>query len=82
MAKATITIEDNEAQDGTVQIGGDFGELIDENSPAHQFGIQLLKIALQNAKNYDTVEDTAPATHVEPSRIILPPHHQLNERET
>lgn len=70
MAKASITIEDQ--PDGTVQVGGDFGEVVDQNSQAHQMVMVLLESVLKNAKNYETIEDTAPESNVEPSRIITP----------
>ena len=68
MAKVTIFIEDEPS--GTIQVGADFGEAIDDNSQAHQMGQVLLESVLKNAKSYQTVEDTAPETNVEPSRII------------
>ena len=68
MAKVTIFIEDEPS--GTIQVGADFGEAIDDNSQAHQMGQVLLESVLKNAKSYQTVEDTAPEHNVEPSRII------------
>ena len=68
MPKATIFIEDNET--GGVNIGGDFGDSIDENSQAHGMAMVLLQSVLTNAKNYRTIEDTVPDVNVEPSRII------------
>jgi len=70
MAKVTIFIEDEPS--GTLQVGADFGEAIDDNSQAHQMGQVLLESVLKNAKSYQTVEDTAPEHNVEPSRIITP----------
>lgn len=70
MAKASIFIEDN--LDGTVTVGGDFGEAVDENSQAHQMGMVLLESVLKNAKTYQKLEDTAPEHDVEPSVIIKP----------
>lgn len=70
MAKAIIFIED--AEDGKLTVGGDFGDVIDQNSQAHQMGMVLLESVLQNAKNYQTIEDTAPEANVEPSLIITP----------
>lgn len=68
MAEATITIIDNE--DGTLNVGADFGEAIDNDSQAHQMAQVLLNAVLTNAKTYQTVEDTVPQVNVEPSRII------------
>lgn len=68
MARATIFIEDNE--DGTLQVGADFGEAVDDTSQAHGMAMVLLESVLKNAKNYQTIEDTAPEVDVEPSRII------------
>ncbi len=68
MARATIFIEDNE--DGTLQVGADFGEAVDDTSQAHGMAMVLLESVLKNAKNYQTIEDTAPEVNVEPSRII------------
>ena len=68
MAKATIFIEDSE--DGTLTIGADFGDAIDNESQAHGMAMVLLESVLKNAKTYQTVEDTAPEVNVEPSRII------------
>lgn len=70
MSKASITIEDNE--DGTLNVGADFGDAIDDNSQAHQMAQVLLNSILTNAKTYRTIEDTAPEHNVEPSRIIVP----------
>lgn len=70
MAKATIFIED--AEDGTLTIGADFGDAIDNESQAHGMAMVLLESVLKNAKTYSTVEDTAPEVNVEPSRIIVP----------
>ena len=66
MAKATIFIED--AEDGTLTIGADFGDAIDNESQAHGMAMVLLESVLKNAKTYSTVEDTAPEVNVEPSR--------------
>jgi len=66
--KATITIEDK--ADGTLNVGADFGEAIDDNSQAHQMAQVLLNAVLTNAANYRTIEDTVPSVDVEPSRII------------
>ena len=71
MAKATIFIEDSE--DGTLTIGADFGDAIDNESQAHGMAMVLLESVLKNAKTYSTVEDTAPEVNVEPSRIITAP---------
>lgn len=68
MARATIFIEDNE--DGTLQVGADFGEAVDDTSQAHGMAMVLLESVLKNAKNYQTIEDTAHEVNVEPSRII------------
>lgn len=68
MSKATIFIEDN--PDGTLNVGADFGDAIDDNSQAHQMAQVLLNSILTNAQTYQTVEDTVPAVNVEPSRII------------
>lgn len=70
MAKASIWIEDS--PDGTVQVGGDFGDAVDTNSQAHQMVMVLLESVLKNAKTYETMEDTAPEVDVEPSLIITP----------
>lgn len=70
MAVATITIGDND--DGTLNVGADFGEAIDDNSQAHQMAQVLLNSILTNAANYKTIEDTVPDVNVEPSRIIVP----------
>lgn len=70
MAKVTIFIEDEPS--GTIQVGADFGDAIDDNSQAHSMGQVLLESILKNAKSYQTVEDTAPEHNVEPSRIITP----------
>lgn len=70
MAKATIFIEDSE--DGTMTVGADFGDAIDNDSQAHGMAMVLLESVLKNAKTYSTVEDTAPEVNVEPSRIIVP----------
>lgn len=69
MAKATIFIEDSE--DGTMTVGADFGDAIDNDSQAHGMAMVLLESVLKNAKTYSTVEDTAPEVNVEPSRIIV-----------
>lgn len=68
--KATITLEDN--ADGTLNIGADFGDAIDNDSQAHAMAQVLLESILQNAKTYKTIEDTAPEHNVEPSRILVP----------
>ena len=68
MARATIFIEDNE--DGTLQVGADFGDAVEETSQAHGMAMVLLESVLKNAKTYQTFEDTAPEVDVEPSRII------------
>lgn len=70
MPKASITIED--AQDGTITVGADFGESVDQTSQAHGMVMTLLESVLRTAKNYTTVEDSAPEANVEPSRIIVP----------
>lgn len=70
MAKVTIFIEDEPS--GTIQVGADFGDAIDNDSQAHAMGQVLLESILKNAKSYQTVEDTAPEHNVEPSRIITP----------
>ena len=70
MSRATIFIEDNE--DGTLQVGADFGDAVDETSPAHSMALVLVESVLRNAKTYQTIEDTAPEVSVEPSKIILP----------
>ena len=71
MSKATIFIEDSE--DGTLTVGADFGDAIDNDSQAHGMAMVLLESVLKNAKTYSTVEDTAPEVNVEPSRIITAP---------
>ena len=71
MSKATIFIEDNE--DGTLTVGADFGDAVDNDSQAHGMAMVLLESVLKNAKTYSTVEDTAPEVNVEPSRIITAP---------
>lgn len=71
MAKATIFIED--AEDGTLTMGADFGDAIDNESQAHGLAIVLLESVLKHAKTYSSVEDTAPEVNVEPSRIITAP---------
>ena len=68
--KATIFIEDQ--ADGTLHIGADFGEAIDNDSQAHQMAQVLLNAVLTNAGNYKTLEDTVPSVDVEPKRIITP----------
>lgn len=68
MPKATITIEDND--EGSVNIGADFGDAVDENSQAHGMAMVLLQSILANAKTYQALEDTVPEHNVEPSRII------------
>lgn len=68
MPKATITIEDNEQ--GSVNIGADFGDAVDESSQAHGMAMVLLESVLRNAKTYQAIEDTVPEHNVEPSRII------------
>jgi hypothetical protein len=70
MAKAVITIEDT--ADGKIDVGADFGEAIDDNSNAHGMAQVLIQSVLANAKNYQTIEDTAPEHNIEPSRIITP----------
>lgn len=70
MAVATITIGDND--DGTLNVGADFGEVIENDSQAHQMAQVLLNSILTNAANYKTIEDTVPDVNVEPSRIIVP----------
>lgn len=70
MAKAQIFIEDN--ADGTLNVGADFGEAIENDSQAHQMAQVLLNSILTNAQNYQTLEDTVPEVSVEPSRIITP----------
>ena len=68
MARTTIFIEDND--DGTLQVGADFGDAVDDTSQAHGMAMVLLESVLKNAKTYQTIEDTAPEVNVEPSRII------------
>jgi hypothetical protein len=70
MPKATIFIEDSE--DGSLQVGADFGDFIDQTSQAHQMAMVLLESVLKNAKSFQTIEDTVPDVSVEPSRIITP----------
>lgn len=70
MPKATITIEDNE--DGTLNVGADFGDAIDDSSQAHQMAQVLLNSILTNAASFKAIEDTVPSVNVEPSRIITP----------
>ena len=48
MAKATIFIED--AEDGTLTIGADFGDAVDNDSQAHGMAMVLLESVLKNAK--------------------------------
>ena len=68
MSLATITIKDND--DGTLQVGADFGKEYNQESQAHGMAMVLLESVLKNAKNYQTIEDTAPEVNIEPSRII------------
>ena len=68
MAKATIFIEDNE--NGSLNVGADFGEAVEENSQAHSMAMVLLESVLTNAKSYQKLEDTVPEHDVEPSVII------------
>lgn len=70
MAKATIWIKDNADGSGTLQVGADFGDAVDENSQAHSMAMVLLESVLQNAKSYQKMEDTVPEHDVEPSVII------------
>jgi hypothetical protein len=70
MATVTLTLTDNE--DGTMNIGADFGEAFNPESRAHQAGEVLLQSVLGSASNYQTIEDTAPGCKAEPSRIIVP----------
>lgn len=68
MATATITLTDD--ADGKITVGADFGETIESESTAHSMALVLINSVLTNAKNYTTVEDTAPEVDVEPSKII------------
>jgi hypothetical protein len=68
MATATITLTDD--ADGKITVGADFGEQVENESQAHQMALVLIQSVLTNAKNYTTIEDTAPEVDVEPSRII------------
>lgn len=68
MAKVTIFIEDEPS--GTIQVGADFGDVVEQNSQAHSMGMVLLESVLQNAKSYKKMEDTVPEHDVEPSVII------------
>jgi hypothetical protein len=70
MAKACVFIEDNE--DGTVTVGADFGDSVDQESQAHGMAMVLVESILRNSKTYETVEDTVPEHRIEPSRIITP----------
>lgn len=70
MAAVSIQISDN--ADGTLNVGADFGEAIDNDSQAHQMAQVLLNSILTNAQNFTTIEDTVPEVNVEPSRIITP----------
>ena len=69
MPKATITITDNDGNDG-VNLEVDFGDAYDENSQAHGMIAVLAESVLGNAKRYEAIEDTAPEVDVEPKRII------------
>lgn len=71
MAAVTINLVDD-PETGQVTVSADFGDAIEDTSQAHGMGQQLLQAILGSAKNYTTVEDTAPDTNVEPSKIILP----------
>ena len=71
MSKATIWLEDDE-ETGQITISADFGDAVDENSQAHGMAMVLVESVLRNAKNYTTIEDTAPEVNIEPSRIITP----------
>lgn len=68
MAKATLYFED--APDGTITVGADFGDKVEDNSLAHGMAATLLRSVLTQAPTYQKIEDTAPETDVEPSRII------------
>ncbi len=73
MAKASITIEDDEA--GGVLVGAEFGDHIVNESQAHQMIYTLLQSVLGSAKTYSEVEDTAGdlnGVSAEPSKIIVP----------
>lgn len=70
MPKATIFIEDN--AEGSVNVGADFGDAVDEQSQAHGMAMVLLQSILTNAKTYTALEDTVPDVNVEPSKIIVP----------
>ena len=70
MPKASLTIEDQ--PDGTVSVAADFGDVVDQTSQAHDMVMTLVESVLRTAKSYQTIEDTAPESNVEPSRIITP----------
>ncbi len=70
MPKASIFIEDSD--NGSVTVGADFGDEIDDQSQAHGMAMVLLQSILTNAKTYTALEDTVPDVNVEPSRIIVP----------
>jgi hypothetical protein len=65
-----IFITDQE--DGTIEVGADFGEKVEPESQAHGMAQVLLHSILSNAKHYTNTEDTAPEVNVEPSKIVLP----------
>lgn len=70
MAKASITIED--AEDGTLTVGTDFGDQFNETSRAHGMVYELLRAVLQTAPNFQKLDDTMPEHDAEPSLIVKP----------
>jgi hypothetical protein len=70
MGTCTITLTDD--GNGSVLVDYTFGDAVDEKSLAHGMGITLLKSVLASAKNFTTIEDTAPEVDVEPNRVVVP----------
>lgn len=68
MARASISIED--ADDGTLTVGTDFGDKFDESSRAHGMVYELLRAVLQTAPNFRKIDDTMPEQDAEPSVIV------------
>lgn len=69
MATFVLTLTDDEAT-GQVTVEGNYGDAYVPDSQAHGMGEALLNSILANANHYTEIEDTAPESQVEPSRII------------
>ncbi len=74
MPQATINIKDDPDTPGAVLVTADYGDAMDDTSPAHGMVTELLRAIFGTAKTISTVEDTTGDAPVvkEEKRIITP----------